>query len=737
MHLMGTMRLILSLLCAIEFAWNLEGAVAREGAKTQVELLLGQEMVQPGKVISAGLRLSTEAGWHTYWRNPGESGSPTTVEWTSPEGLVSTPLEGPAPEKLTIGGILTLAYHGEVILLTSLTVPNGLAVGRHTLQGKVQWLECSDKLCVPRSQNISADLVVGTETKAGPNSTVLADARAKVPKRSEALQASGAWEGGGSGNERPFMLRWSVPDGVTHFDFFPYESKTYSVRITNEWTELKDGRVSLRRFIDRSEGEWPAALAGVVMFGQADASTHRFQEVSFSLTEAPAAAGGGGTSTVPPVTAAAVTVVSPPSAPASGIPVMLKMLLFAFLGGAILNIMPCVLPVISLKILGFVNQSGTSPGRVRQLGLFYAVGVLVSFLVLAGMVIGLKQAGKAASWGIQFGNPQFLVVLTTLILLVSLNLFGVFEVTLGNVAGSADELARQEGGAGAFFNGVLAVILATPCTAPFLGVAVGFAIAQPATIIVLFFSTVALGLALPYVLLSWNSAWLKLLPRPGVWMEQFKVAMGFPMLGAAIWLFWLTGKHFGDRSLWFGFFLVVVASAAWVYGQFVQRSRGAVWKGWAAVVILLGTGYGWALEKEVGWRSVSRSTTVGGAAPVSDHGPIDWKPWSAAAVAEARAQGRPILVDFTADWCAICGVNLRTSIKIPPVIQKLKDINAVALLGDYTTTPDDITDELARWGRAGVPLVLVYPADAKLPPQVLPEVLTPTIVLEALTKAAK
>jgi thiol:disulfide interchange protein/DsbC/DsbD-like thiol-disulfide interchange protein len=727
---MPTMRSILTLIWALGLALNLGAATARDAAQTKVDLLLGQETARPGSVVSVGLRLTTEPGWHTYWRNPGESGSPTTVEWTLPEGVVGTPLEGPAPEKIMIGGILTLAYHDEVVLLTTVALPSGLAAGKHSLRGKVQWLECSDKLCVPRSQTVSAEIVIGTDTKEGRDFTALKEAQAKLPKPSEALEASASWDGAGTQTERPVTLHWSVPPGVTHVDFFPYESKALSVRLTNEWSEIKEGRASVRRVVDRLEGEWPETLSGLVVFGQADVASHRFSEVSFKLsTPAVPIADAGGV--------AAVTVVSPPSAPAASISVLLRMLVFAFLGGAILNIMPCVLPVISLKILGFVNQSRTSPGRVRQLGLFYALGVLVSFLILAGMVIGLKQAGKAASWGIQFGNPQFLVVLTTLILLVSLNLFGVFEITLGGVAGSADQLARKEGGAGAFFNGVLAVVLATPCTAPFLGVSIGFAIAQHPATIVLFFATVALGLAFPYVLLSWNSAWLKVLPRPGVWMEQFKVAMGFPMLGAAMWLFWLTGKHFGDRSLWFGFFLIVVASAAWVYGQFIQRSQGRSILAWTVLLMLLGVGYGWALEKEVAWRSSSKADGSGTATSVSDHGPIDWKPWSAAAVAEARAQGRPILVDFTADWCAICGVNLRTSIKIPSVIEKLKEINAVALLGDYTTTPDDITDELTRWGRAGVPLVLVYPADPQLPPQVLPEVLTPSIVLEALSKAAK
>ncbi len=251
------------------------------------------------------------------------------------------------------------------------------------------------------------------------------------------------------------------------------------------------------------------------------------------------------------------------------------MLGLAFLGGLILNIMPCVLPVISLKILSFVKQSREAPGRVRQLGLIYVAGVLLSFLIMAALVIAVQQAGRAASWGMQFQNPTFLVAITILVVLVSLNLFGVFEVNLGgSVIGSAGELASRGGTAGAFFNGVLATILATPCTAPFLAPALGFAFAQPPAIIGLMFLAIGLGLAAPYLLLSFKPAWLRFLPKPGPWMERFKIIMGFPMLGTAFWLFSLTGTHLGKSgSLWFGIFLVTLALAAWIWGEFIQRGH--------------------------------------------------------------------------------------------------------------------------------------------------------------------
>jgi thiol:disulfide interchange protein DsbD len=337
----------------------------------------------------------------------------------------------------------------------------------------------------------------------------------------------------------------------------------------------------------------------------------------------------------------------------------------------------------------------------------------------------------------QFGSPVFIVCLTTLVTLVALNLFGVFEVILGGSAlNTAGELASKHGAAGAFFNGVLATVLATPCTAPFLGAALGFAFAQSAAVIVLIFFTVGLGLASPYILLSWNPAWLKFLPKPGAWMEKFKIAMGFPMLATVVWLFNVAASSYGKNVLWLGIFLVVVAFAAWIFGEFVQRGRSRKGVALTMVLILLAGGYAFALEKELDWRKAMPDAGATGSLKESADG-IDWQRWSPEAVATARAAGKPVLVDFTADWCLTCQVNKKTSIEVSSVRKKIKSLNAVALLGDYTHFPDAITTELNRYHRAGVPLVLVYPKDRDAAAIVLPEVLTPGIVLDALDRAAK
>jgi thiol:disulfide interchange protein DsbD len=368
------------------------------------------------------------------------------------------------------------------------------------------------------------------------------------------------------------------------------------------------------------------------------------------------------------------------------------------------------------------------------LGLVYGLGVLVSFLALGAIVVGVKAAGHKAGWGMQFGNPVFLVCLVTLVMLVAMNLFGIFEVTLnGGAMNVASDLSTKSGVAGAFFNGVLATALATPCTAPFLSIALGFAFAQSAAVILLIFATVAAGLASPYVVLSWNPAWLKFLPKPGAWMEKFKMAMAFPMLLTVVWIFNLAANDYGDRVLWLGVFLVTLAFAMWIFGEFVQRGRQRKTLATIVVLVLLGGAYAFALEKELRWREPLTAVNTNQLAHDLDG--IAWQPWSPEAVMQARATGRPVLVDFTADWCLTCQVNKKTSIEVDSVREKIKTLNAITLLADYTHFPDAITSELNRFNRAGVPLVLVYPKNPTANAIVLPEVLTPGIVLNALNQS--
>jgi thiol:disulfide interchange protein/DsbC/DsbD-like thiol-disulfide interchange protein len=700
-------------------AWFCFSGLSAFAAHTQARLILAAETAKPGDTVLASVQLRMDPRWHTYWRNPGASGMATKIQWQLPKGVTADATEWPVPEKLPEEDLTTYIYTNEVVLLVPLKLAADLPAGPLVLKAGVSWLEC-DVQCVPGKDTVEATLNVGAETKPSKDAALLEAWQGRLPKAGDGLSAHAWWESTTGTNSRPLILEWNSTAPPSQADFFPDGNENWEVQGPTERMPAAPGKIRLRKEVRKFEGDWPQRISGLLI--DESGGTRVAYDVSLPIEPPPAGLAA-----------------SPGAAASPGliVPALWKMLLYAFLGGLILNVMPCVLPVIALKILGFVSQAKDEPRRVRQLGLIYALGVLVSFLALAGLVIGVKAAGHKAGWGMQFGNPQFLIVLTTLVTLVALNLFGLFEINpSARVMDAAGGLASKHGPTGAFFNGVLATILATPCTAPFLGAALGFAFSQPPGIIVLTFVVVAFGLASPYVLLSWQPAWLRFLPKPGVWMERFKVAMGFPMLATAVWLFSLIPLYYGGRTLWLGLFLVIVALAAWVYGEFVQRARAHRGLGLIAVVVLLVGGYLYAVEGQLRWRSPLPASAIAGSLQEGPHG-IDWQPWSSAAVAQARTQGRPVFVDFTADWCLTCQANKRLAIDIPSVRAKLKEINAVALLGDYTRLPDAITTELNRFGRAGVPLVLVYPRKASEPPIVLPEALTPGIVLDALDRAAQ
>jgi thiol:disulfide interchange protein DsbD len=688
---------------------------------TQAELILSADTAKPGDTIFVGVDLKMESGWHTYWKNPGAAGMATKIEWQLPPGVTAGEIQWPLPEKFPPVEVTTYGYSNKVVLLVPLTLASNLPAGPLDLKANVSWLECSKGPCIPASRDVGAKLNIGNVTKTSFDSSMIESWKRKVPQtNTNNFKSLGAWwEKPASSDTRPLIIgnkqTMEAAKNVKYdsVDLFPDASDAFEIQAATKILSSYSSDIRLRKQVKKYSGDWPKEISGVLVI-QSGNSRYGY-EVSLPVSDQSAAG-----ETIPAQT-----------------PALPLMLLYAFIGGLILNIMPCVLPVIALKILGFVNEARSEPRRVRNLGLVYALGVLVSFLALAAIVIGVKAAGHRAGWGMQFGSPIFIVCLTTLVTLVALNLFGVFEIAPGGRAlDAAGALASKHGAPGAFFNGLLATTLATPCTAPYLSGALGFAFAQSASVIVLVFLTVGLGLAAPYVLLSWNPAWLKFLPKPGAWMEKFKIAMGFPMLAAAVWLFNVAASSYGKNVLWLGVFLIVVAFAAWIFGEFVQRGRRHKTAAAVVTLLLLVGGYAFALEKELDWRVAMPENSATGSLKESPDG-IDWQAWSPEAVAQARAVGRPLLVDFTADWCLTCQVNKKLAIEIPSVRAKLKELNAVALVGDYTRTPDNISDELSRFDRPSVPLVLVYPKNPDAQPIVLPEILTPGIVLDALDRAAR
>ena len=696
--------LLLSL-CWMAGQWGM-----RAESATRVELWVDQSTARPGSTVTAALRLQMAEGWHSYWRHPGdEVGLKTRVEWTLPPGVKAGAIQWPLPDKTTEKEFDTLTYSGTVVLLVPIEIPAGQALGPMTLKAKVRWLECHEE-CVPGNTTVETQVTVASLDEVSVHAAEIQSARQRVPRTVQDVPISAAWEASEGVAPRKLVISWKPGSGVSGFDVFPFEAVggVAPVSVKTEWLDSVNGFLRIRKTVSAGDSGWPDRLEGVLVPKGSAA-----EPIEFNV----------------PIVAALAGLAAARPEPVSMAELLIK-LLSAFVGGLILNVMPCVLPVLALKVLGFVQQAKEEPRRVRTLGLVYGAGVLVSFLVLAGVALAVQAAGGTASWSAPFQNPVFRVLITVLITLVALNLFGVFELTLGGSAmQKASDLSSKDGWSGAFFNGVLAAVLATPCTAPFLASALAFAFLQPPLVILLFFVAIGAGLALPFVALCWEPAWLRFLPRPGVWMVRFKVAMGFPMLATAMWLFWFTAGRLGESGtgvLWFGLFLVVLASAAWVWGEFVQRStRG---RGWAMVIasLLLLAGYFGFLERQLDWRTPAGRRVKG----------LEWQKWSAAAVEQARREGHPVMVDFTADSCLNCKWNKATAIEIDATRARIKELGVRVFEGDFTDGDPIIAEELKKHGRRGVPLVLMYSADLAKAPELLPVVLTPSIVAEALQRAA-
>lgn len=686
-------------------------AIAAHAAHTQASLVLSDDAAKPGDTVWAGVDLKMESGWHTYWKNSGDAGMPTTIAWQLPAGVTAGEIQWPLPEKLPPAEVTTYGYNDETMLLVPLKIGANVPAGPITLTANLTWLECKD-VCIPVKTSVQAMLNIGGETKGSVDAGKIQQWQAEVPRDvKNFFSVSVGWEKAGTGDIRPLIINAiqmgddTIP--VEAADFFPYANDNYEILPGTDTIGISH-EIRLRKSVKLFSGEWPTEISGVLVV------VGNHQRFGFDVRLPIASEAPAGVMTSAPVSAgtntSAASISASQTTGQTSAASLAKFLLYAFIGGLILNVMPCVLPVIALKILGFVSEARSEPRRVRNLGFIYAAGVLASFAVLALIFIVLKAAGHHVGWGMQFSSPIFVVGLTVLSMLIALNLFGVFEVTAGGrIMNAAGNLTSRHGPAGAFFNGFLATTLATPCTAAYLAGALGFAFAQTAAVIFLIFMFIGIGLAAPYVLLSCNTALLKFLPKPGAWMEKFKIAIGFPMLATTVWLFNIAASDYGTRVFWLGVFLVIVACAAWIFGEFIQRGRSGKGVAAAFVLALLVGGYTYALEGNLHWRTMMTEKEPGNMLIDSASKGLVWKKWSPEAVAQARTAGKPVLVDFTATWCVTCNAIVKPALESPAVTAKLQELNVATLIGDYTRAPPQMTDEISKYGGAGVPLVLVFP----------------------------
>jgi thiol:disulfide interchange protein/DsbC/DsbD-like thiol-disulfide interchange protein len=658
--------------------------------------------IVPGKPFEVGVLLAMAPRWHTYWEYPGDAGLPTAITWTLPEGFVAGPIQWPLPDRvIEPGEIEVYAYKDKVLLLTAIVPPADIAEKTVTLRAKVDWLVC-EEICIPGSANLELSLPVAREATVA-NAELFSAFRRLLPAATPA----------------PYQLTWARNANLLELsvsglkdakavDLFPLPAKGQQVGHP-QVGPIQNGSVTITL-------ENPGDLRGVLVV---ETKSER-QGWLVSSSEGPLSGG-------PPASSKAL-------AQNTYEPGLWQALIFGFLGGFILNLMPCVLPVISLKIFGFIRQAGEHPERIFRHGLAFVAGIFAWFLGLGLVILGLKLTGSEVTWAFQFQNPWFNLIIGCVVFVFALNLFGVFEIVLpGRASTALAEVSSQEGYAGSFFQGIFATLLATPCTAPFLGTALGFAFSQSPFVILAMFGSVALGMSAPYFLLSARPGWMRLLPKPGEWMERVKQFMGFPLLATLIWLLYILGNQRGlEAVIWSAAFLLCLALACWIYGSFCGPLSSVKTRvvSLAAIVLIVFGGAGFFLTGRF-----ARSTVPGTTSVPSDG--IAWRPFSQKALDDLLAAGEPVFVDFTADWCISCKFNERTAIDVPAVREAFSKNRVVPMKADWTNANPEITAALKRFGRVGVPFYVLYPRGGSGQPIILPEILTQSIVLDALSKAGR
>lgn len=703
-------------------ALTLAAAGAVHAAPVKAEHMTA-ELVAQGEAVPGGetyvaFDQKLEPGWHTYWRNSGDSGLPTTLAWTLPAGWKAGSIVWPAPSQLPVGPLMNYGFENEVLLPVALTVPADAKPGQVvTLKAKMDFLICSN-VCVPGSANLTLDLKVA----AGPPAAdpvwggKIANVLAAAPKPGD-LKAAATRDANGI---KLSLVGEPIKGGdFPNAYFYPYDGGVMDYAKPQAIERGPDG---LTLSLAPAPGSPPATgpVKGVLVAGPGKA-------FEVEAADGPPLAGASGLG-APKVAKGG----QGGAASSTGGLTLPLAIAFAFIGGLILNLMPCVFPVLSMKAAALARHAH-DPSTARREGLAFLAGVLATFLLLAGALIAAKAGGAAVGWGFQLQSPPVVAALCLLMLLVALNLSGLFEIGL-SAQGAGSGLAAQSGLAGAFFTGALAVVVAAPCTAPFMATALGYAIAQPALLSLLIFASLGLGFAAPFVAIAFAPALLARLPKPGAWMEVFKTVLSFPMYGAAAWLAWVFVVQAGDTALPFLFgAAIVIALGAWLFGlgqkSFETPKKIALQLALpVAVIVSAAALYPVAKSTAAPASGAATAQTAGVALP--------FETWTPEKLADLRTQKKVVLVDFTAAWCVTCQVNERTSLASKGVADAFAKAGAIYMKADWTNRDAVIAKELAAHGRAGVPLYLLYPASGG-EPKVLPQLLTEGLVKQALEDAAK
>ncbi|MEX1198455.1 MAG: protein-disulfide reductase DsbD domain-containing protein [Pseudohongiellaceae bacterium] len=683
-----------------------------QGEEIEVELVAETANAVPGETFWVAVRLDPTEGWHTYSRWPGDSGDPTFIhEWTLPEGAEAGEIHWPVPEWLPFPGtdLVTFSYKDEVLLMVPVEVPSSYAQDTFPVSAHVEWQVC-DQICLIGDAEVGLEVPVGDTLEPEPAwADAFADTRANWPEQEHDVDALFARAG-----ER-ISFSFTSDDGtLSDIDqawFFPESRRIIQPGPLRDVSVMPAGvqitHNQHRRILEDLDG-----VAGLLKVEYGDGSVRGFDlEASLATDETLSA------------------VASAAGSQDAGDPgqSLLLIMLFALMGGAMLNLMPCVFPVLSLKALSLVSKSHQEMSDRRLHGMAYTAGIVLAFMVLASVLLVLRAGGEAVGWAFQLQSPWFVALLVYLFFLMGLSLSGVYQIG-GRLAGVGQSLTEKTGYRGSFFTGVLATVVASPCTAPFMGAALGFALSQSWLVAMLVFGFLGLGMALPFLALTFVPALMRYMPSPGPWMETFKEFMAFPLYATALWLLWVLGLQVGVNGL------IAVAGSAlflafalWLL-QHRKTAAGPVVRYASVVVpmlILIG-----ALA--VLRMPVVQTNTGGVMADGRQPGTAaEFEPFSSARVEELREQGTPVFVNMTAAWCITCLANENTTLNTDRVRQSLEDNGIVYMKGDWTNRDPEISRVLDEFNRPSVPLYILYPGDPSEEPQILPQILTPGIVTEA------
>ncbi len=731
-----TMKKILTLLALLPFLNFALPAMAQtpdSPPKVQIRILPEFDSVKPGQTMTLAVEQKIEDHWHVYWKNPGDSGEPTRIRWVLPDGVTAGDIQWPIPERIAFGPLLNFGYNKNATYLVDLTIPVDYKESNISGTADIALLVCNE-ICIPETKEIKFDIPVKAQNAAPTDTALFSNARAKMPE-------TVAWQGLVEEVNNALMLSFKADAEI-----LPLFSSAKSIEFyPEEWgiiqnpapqtAKIENGQIALTIPRDTRALSEIKEIKGIIVY-----ETHEGLRKGYEV-QTPIAALPQENSTIAASTATdddtAPAVFVPEEAPATiGTSTTLaQALLFAFFGGLILNLMPCVFPILSMKALSLVRMSDKEQHQAVFSGVAYTLGVLACFALIAGVLIILQKTGDNIGWGFQLQNPVVVLLLSYVLFVVGLNLSGMFEFT-GRLSNIGQDLTRKKGYTGTFFTGALATIVATPCTAPFMGIALGYALLQPPVISLAIFLSLGFGLALPYLLLCVLPPLRKALPRPGAWMETFRQFLAFPMFASAAWLLWVYGQqvegYYAGLMALLG--AVFIAMGIWMWNRAPLHQPARSFIRFIAAFFMIAA---------VSIASISMAKLPVEVAKiesdieetVAKHETI---PFTPATLDKLLAGKDPVFVEMTASWCITCKVNERLALSTEATQELFEDRRVAYIQGDWTNQNPEITNFLKSHGRNGVPLYVFYgerdPTTNMRPePVVLPQLLTNGLVADIVT----